>query len=184
MVPWNVVAETPSMASPTTTAGVDSSAPAMAGARPLRRETGLCALVYLSTAVKVPTTGQLTHLLARARQRNALEGVTGVLLYAEGSFVQYLEGPTLSVNRVYQRILKDPLHQGIFEVFRESIAEREFFEWDMAFAPTKASGLSAHFPMSSALVNRICASERSLSGARHLLHACWDDRAGVYSGKR
>lgn len=138
--------------------------------------------MYFSTAVEVPTTAQLTHLLARARHRNAQEAVTGVLLYAQGSFIQYLEGPVPSVERVYQRILEDPLHHGITEVFREPIATREFFEWSMAFAPTKASGLCARFPMSDALVSRICASEDSLSGARHLLHACWNDRAGLYTG--
>lgn len=135
-------------------------------------------LVYFSTAVGAPTIPQLEHMLMRARERNASEGVTGVLIYAEGLFVQYLEGPRTGIDRVYRHILADSLHRGVFEVLREPIESREFADWQMAFAPTLSSGLAKHFPVNDHLSQRLRASEETLSGARHLLDACWKNGMG------
>lgn len=149
--------------------------------------SGLGALVYCSTAVELPTPAQLQHLLTRARHRNALEAVTGVLIYAQGSFVQYLEGPVPGLERIYQKIMVDPLHHGVIEIFREPIEVREFAEWSMAFAPTLKSGLSKKFPLSAALLDRLRLTELSVCGARHLLSACWaggSDRASAVCGSR
>lgn len=119
---------------------------------------------------------ELEQLLAKARARNELEAVSGVLIYSRGSFVQYLEGPAPSVERVYRRILGDPMHHHIFEVLREPIETREFAEWHMAFAPSRTSGLALRFPLGERLERRLREAETSLVGARHLLQACWDDR--------
>lgn len=143
-----------------------------------RAPSGLGAPVYCSTAFDLPTHAQLLHLLARARQRNSLEAVTGVLIYAQGSFVQYLEGPFPGLERVYRKIMRDPLHFGLIEIFREPIEVREFAEWSMEFAPTPKSGLCDKFPMSEAVVERLRVTERSVCGARHLLNACWDEGTG------
>ena len=136
-------------------------------------------LVYFSTAVPGTTVQQLQHLLERARSRNAREAITGVLIYAEGSFVQYLEGPAAGVECVYQRILADPHHHDIFEVFREPIAAREFGQWRMAFAPTLVSGLAKDFPVSDLLAQRLRTTSETLSGGRHLLDVCWGNGLGV-----
>lgn len=146
------------------------------------RVGGLDSLIYFSTAVEVPTVAQLEHMLLRARERNASEGVTGVLIYAEGSFIQYLEGPGAGLDRVYRRIQADSLHHDIFEVYREPIGSREFAEWQMAFAPTRVSGLAKHFPVNDHLAQRLRASKDTLSGGRHLLDACWGNGSGVRQG--
>lgn len=53
----------------------------------------LQSLVYVSTASHHLSDAEISHLLGRARARNAHELVTGVLLYSHGNFMQYLEGP-------------------------------------------------------------------------------------------
>ncbi|MES3001921.1 MAG: BLUF domain-containing protein [Pseudomonadota bacterium] len=98
-------------------------------------------LVYMSTATRNPTRGELDHLLEKAQMRNEQHGVTGVLLYSEGSFIQCIEGAADALDLVYGFILADPLHQHIFEVLREPIEERLFGDWSMAVRATAASGL-------------------------------------------
>ncbi len=53
--------------------------------------TQLYNLVYVSSAVRPPTEAELRHLLQRAQERNRTQGVTGVLLFDAGNFMQYIE---------------------------------------------------------------------------------------------
>jgi hypothetical protein len=49
-------------------------------------------LVYASSAARPFTTLELQAFLEQARQKNARFGVTGMLLYKDGNFMQALEG--------------------------------------------------------------------------------------------
>ncbi len=93
----------------------------------------LHALVYVSTAKRGLSQAEIDHMLERARARNLKEGVTGVLLYSYGNFMQYIEGPAAGLSTVYEAIRSSPLHGGIIELLREPIARREFLDWTMAF---------------------------------------------------
>jgi Sensors of blue-light using FAD len=107
-----------------------------------RPATDLLALVYVSTANRWLQPAELRHLVQRARERNALEGITGVLLYSYGKFMQYLEGPADAVERVFGIIRADPMHSDVCELLREPIAAREFDDWSMAFRDISAFGVS------------------------------------------
>lgn len=102
----------------------------------------LQSLVYVSTAVRPLSRPEIDHLLERARARNKQEGVTGVLLYSHGNFMQYLEGPACGLAKVYEVIVADRQHRGIIELVREPIQSREFADWSMAFRSISAFGLS------------------------------------------
>ena len=52
-------------------------------------------LTYQSRAIARPAPGELEQLVAGARKRNRSLGVTGMLLYDNGRFLQTLEGPPL-----------------------------------------------------------------------------------------
>jgi hypothetical protein len=58
-------------------------------------------LVYASAAAVPFTIAQLESLLTKARRKNSLCDVTGMLLYHEGSFFQVLEGPEAAVRKVF-----------------------------------------------------------------------------------
>jgi hypothetical protein len=102
----------------------------------------LHALVYVSTASRALSQAELEHLLKRARERNEQQGVTGVLLYSHGNFMQYLEGTAAGLAKIYDVIKTDPLHHGIIELLSEPIDKREFAEWSMAFRSISAYGMS------------------------------------------
>lgn len=130
----------------------------------------LIALSYTSSAVRFPTPSDFRHLLSRARARNEREQVTGVLLYAEGTFHQYIEGPAAGVGSVYAAIERDPLHHEIFELIREPIARREFSLWSMGF-PYEQHGSGDH--ANSQLLALLADEAGSLSPGRLLLNAFW-----------
>lgn len=91
----------------------------------------LVQLCYTSTAAKPMAQSDLESLLRGARQFNASQDVTGVLLHHSGSFLQYLEGPQHGVERVYARIRISPLHTDLFELLDGPTNERLFPDWKM-----------------------------------------------------
>jgi hypothetical protein len=97
---------------------------------------GLRALVYVSSARALLTGQELQQLLQRARANNEKERVTGVLLYCDGSFMQYIEGPADALERVYALIRSDRRHHGIVEIYSARVNCRAFNGWTMGYLPT------------------------------------------------
>jgi hypothetical protein len=89
--------------------------------------------IYASAATRPMHTIELTELLVRARERNAQRGITGMLLHADDSFFQVVEGPTDTADKLFIEIAKDPRHQQVTLVIREPIAKRVFGDWTMGF---------------------------------------------------
>lgn len=101
-------------------------------------------ICYLSSASVPFTESELKELLVRARQNNLSQGITGMLLYKEGNFLQIIEGDESAVSKLYSKIAKDSRHHGITELFSEAIAHRAFSDWSMAFR--NLDGLSGEHP--------------------------------------
>jgi hypothetical protein len=137
----------------------------------------LQALVYVSTAAHHLSEAEIGHLLDRARERNAKEQVTGVLLYSHGNFMQYLEGPRAGVARVYEHIVADRLHHGIIELVREPIAAREFADWTMAFRSISAFGLSSPDKFDDLFIAKIDPAAAAPSVTHSLLLKFWNKGA-------
>jgi hypothetical protein len=93
----------------------------------------LYSLVYVSSATRYFHESEMEALLAAARTRNQSLGVSGLLLFCEGNFMQVLEGTPEAIDGVYARIAKDPRHHGLIRLVREPIAQREFAGWDMGY---------------------------------------------------
>ncbi len=133
----------------------------------------LQALVYVSTASHQLAEAEISHLLDRARARNALEQITGVLLYSHGNFMQYLEGPCAGVARVYAHIVADRLHHGIIELVREPIPAREFSDWTMAFRSISAFGMSSPEKFDDHFLAKIDPAATARSVTHSLLRKFW-----------
>lgn len=93
----------------------------------------LIQLIYVSNAQNEMATAELESLLAVAARNNSACGVTGMLLYAHGSFLQILEGEATAVDTTFAHICRDPRHTNIFILAREAIGERSFARWSMGF---------------------------------------------------
>lgn len=90
-------------------------------------------LVYVSSARKPFTKPELVDLLTRARANNSRLGITGMLLYKDGNFIQILEGDRQEVENLYNIISQDPRHHDIIILDQGLSSERQFAEWSMGF---------------------------------------------------
>lgn len=94
----------------------------------------LSVIVYRSRAVVPASDVDLFYLLAQARERNEIEGVTGLLLYDRGHFYQWIEGDEQSLHRVWNSIRMDRRHTDIEVLADRTIPFRLFTRWSMQFA--------------------------------------------------
>jgi len=88
-------------------------------------------LIYASVAEPELRLADLTAILDAASRHNPLQGITGVLCYGNGAFLQCLEGPRWAVNRTYNRIVRDVRHREPEVMQLVPIARREFADWAM-----------------------------------------------------
>lgn len=62
-----------------------------------------------------------------------------MLLYFDGTFVQFLEGPETNIDTLFQKISKDKRHQQIVTLLEGLANQREFEDWSMAYKKMSAS---------------------------------------------
>lgn len=95
--------------------------------------TAMYRLVYVSAATQLFSKAELLELLKGARNKNQRLGISGMLLYKDGEFLQLLEGERSAVKALFAQIKQDPRHDGTIVVDEEDTAERLFQDWAMGF---------------------------------------------------
>ena len=73
----------------------------------------------------------LDNILITSRSNNIEAGVTGNLICHSDLFLQMLEGPSSSVERLYERILADDRHSDIVKLRDEKCELKLFPSWAM-----------------------------------------------------
>lgn len=135
-------------------------------------------LAYVSTARVAFGPSSLVDLLALARRKNQAIGVTGVLMYQEGAFLQFLEGGSGAVDATFARIGADGRHQHVVTLVRADVETRAFPDWSMGFLDTtgtaaRLDGFRAGFAFADligdrAAVDRVVAGFRKGRWQRHV----------------
>ena len=92
-------------------------------------------LIYTSTAKKLMTERDLQLLLRSARDKNAINEITGLLVYHDGCFLQVLEGEKEALQTCYKRISRDLRHQDCIVMFNDPVVSRMFTQWWMSYRP-------------------------------------------------
>lgn len=90
----------------------------------------LVRLLYASRALDT-TAGAIEAILAQSRQYNPACGITGILCYGGGIFLQAIEGGRMPVNELYGHIQRDARHKDVALLHFEEISERRFGGWTM-----------------------------------------------------
>lgn len=90
----------------------------------------LVRLLYASRAVDIGDEA-ISSILAHSRQYNPALGITGILCYGGGVFLQAIEGGRMAVSELYGHILKDQRHKDVVLLDFEEISERRFGGWTM-----------------------------------------------------
>ena len=92
--------------------------------------------------------------------------------------MQYIEGPSDNLEVIFKIIREDKQHSGIILVTRETIKEREFGDWSMAY-DTRDIQDYVGAPGDKVLLERnLERPATNPSSARILLHSFWN-RSGA-----
>jgi hypothetical protein len=87
--------------------------------------------LYASRAAEPLATGTLDRILEKSRRNNAPRGITGLLCYTNGIYVQVLEGGRETISELIGTLYSDNRHTGLQILLFEEISERHFGNWSM-----------------------------------------------------
>ena len=73
----------------------------------------LVRLMYVSRASDSVNQNELVAILKKSKANNVGIGVTGVLCFSAGIFLQVLEGGRSAVSALYNKIATDPRHHDV-----------------------------------------------------------------------
>ena len=111
----------------------------------------LKSLTYTSFARLDLTGDDLTAIHRTARDLNAIDGITGLLIYNGMHFLQIIEGAENAIDDLVDRLRADPRHSGL-EVRDERLVEqRSFSDWAMELAHVKSDYFQARDSVSKRL---------------------------------
>jgi hypothetical protein len=91
----------------------------------------LVRLLYASRLADTESATTTESILAQSRSHNPASGITGILCYGGGIFLQALEGGRQQVSALYGHIQKDVRHKDVVLLHYEEIMERRFGGWTM-----------------------------------------------------
>ncbi|MBC7603840.1 MAG: BLUF domain-containing protein [Ramlibacter sp.] len=90
----------------------------------------LVRLLYASRAVDTSTEA-IESILNQSRHHNPVTGITGILCYGGGIFLQAIEGGRMQVSELFGLIQRDSRHKDVALLDYEEISERRFGGWTM-----------------------------------------------------
>src|SRR5689334_25199972 len=93
----------------------------------------LRSVTYTSRVVPPFGDNAFQHLGLEAGRLNALDGITGLLVFNGTRFSQTIEGGAEAIDDLIARLQRDPRHTDFQIVSDEPIAARRFRSWDMQF---------------------------------------------------
>ena len=96
-------------------------------------------LIYRSHRRPNCTESEIDKIIEACKRNNAGQDITGVLLYTDNTFVQYLEGSYREIMDLYDKIKTDERHNKVAMLGGGSISERIFPSWHMGRKDIQAS---------------------------------------------
>jgi hypothetical protein len=88
-------------------------------------------LIYVSTRKPNCSAEEIEKILASCKKNNAQYDITGVLLYSDTHFIQYLEGTYKEIIALYDKIKTDQRHKNAMLISSSPIQSRSFPSWQM-----------------------------------------------------
>ncbi len=95
-------------------------------------------IIYVSKATRHFSLRELQVMLSAGRKRNKARGITGIVVYHQGQFLQILEGYAPVVEKLFETISTDQRHKQIELLLRTDIEERSFTDSTMGLCHISA----------------------------------------------
>ena len=141
-----------------------------------QNDTELVHCIYASASTINFTKDEITELLAIAQRNNSNLGVTGMLLYEDGSFFQVLEGERHVVSVLFKKIARDKRHSKVIKIIQEPIQERLFSDWTMGYSGITRHELSTIEGLNDFFTSKQCYTNLDHGRAKKLLTAFNDGK--------
>ncbi len=90
-------------------------------------------IIYVSTLRKNITLEDIQFLSKNFSTNNKKHDISGVLVCASGTVMQYIEGEKEKIDRLYLNILNDNRHYNIITLFEEEIETKFYEDWGLKF---------------------------------------------------
>ena len=89
-------------------------------------------ILYCSHASESMTGDELLKIVETSQRNNPRRGITGLLVYGGGMFLQWLEGPRPAVETLMATLSTDPRHETIVRLqVLDGLKERLYPSWVM-----------------------------------------------------
>lgn len=88
-------------------------------------------LIYVSNRSQNCTEAEIEKILNACKKNNVKYDITGVLLYSDSKFVQYIEGEYKEIMGLYDKIKDDKRHSNPVLLTSAPIPSRSFPSWQM-----------------------------------------------------
>ena len=112
-------------------------------------------LTYTSLAALDLTADDLEAIHRTARELNAIDGITGMLVFNGTHFLQIIEGAPQAVDELVERLRRDRRHSGLEVRDERAVEERSFPEWSMELVRVSASYFEAKETVADKLPERL-----------------------------
>ena len=99
-------------------------------------EANLTQLIYISKAIDDLSRHDLRDILSSSQKNNFRLNITGILVFSNGKFMQFLEGSSLNIMNTFKTINNDFRHHSIDVVRQGDITRRQFEGWHMRHIDT------------------------------------------------
>ncbi len=101
-------------------------------------------LIYTSeyTGSQTNLESDVDRIVEKARRNNAAREITGVLFVGGRHFLQFLEGEHDTVERLFDRIVRDPRHDNVTLLWSTPIPSRGLSDWSMEQFALSGEGLN------------------------------------------
>jgi hypothetical protein len=103
----------------------------------------LTSLTYTSLARLDLQSSDLENIHRSARELNALDGITGLLVFNGTHFLQIVEGSHDAIEDLLGRLRRDPRHTGLEVRDERKVRSRSFPVWSMELVRVNASYFKA-----------------------------------------
>jgi len=90
-------------------------------------------LIYSSRTTHTLTNPDLSSIVSIAQRKNLEVNITGALCYAQGTFLQCIEGEHSIIHELYQHLHKDERHEQLKTLDIRKISKRRFPNWTLGF---------------------------------------------------
>jgi len=117
-------------------------------------------LIYVSDASPQLSPDDLEAIHHAAVTLNALDGVTGLLVYNGDRFMQIVEGAADAIEDLLQRLSRDPRHANLSVRSDQTVETKSFPDWSMSLLKVSAGRFEARDDLEPLLPPDVDASVR------------------------